>query len=176
MPTSGTFFTVLLLVALGTRLGITAQSDPVAAPGQEAGQAARSDEQLSDAARLAMNARLLVLNQKSPTIHIMDRTGRRRFATLPTGARPHEGAVSLDDAYAFIALYGERSVSFIDLTTSRLRSTIKVGDAPEIVRYAAVRPVAEEMNGSVVPECGQWIPNEQACWLGQEIIRFHRSI
>ncbi len=80
----------------------------------------------------AGNGTLIVANMRDNTASIIDIATRKTIATLPTGAGPHEVAVSHDGRWAVISNYGVRgapgnSLTVIDVTTATVARTIDLG-------------------------------------------------
>jgi YVTN family beta-propeller protein len=80
----------------------------------------------------AESGTLIVANMRDNTASIIDIASRRTVATLPTGAGPHEVAVSHDGRWAVISNYGVRgapgnSLTVIDVTRAVVARTIDLG-------------------------------------------------
>jgi YVTN family beta-propeller protein len=72
---------------------------------------------------------LVVLNKSDDTASLIDRATGREVAVIPTGAAPHEVAVSPDGKLAVVANYGDRdapgsTLTVIDLAAARAAKTI----------------------------------------------------
>jgi YVTN family beta-propeller protein len=75
---------------------------------------------------------VVVANMGDNTATILDVASRRALATVPTGAGPHEVAVSHDGRWAIVSNYGVRgapgnSLTVIDLSTLAVQRTISLG-------------------------------------------------
>jgi YVTN family beta-propeller protein len=75
---------------------------------------------------------LLVANKSDATVSLVALPGGEVVATLPTGAGPHEIAVSPDGATAVVADYGGReagsTLTVVDVPRARVLRTIDLGD------------------------------------------------
>lgn len=81
----------------------------------------------------AAGGTLVVANKSDATVSLVDIASGEVVATLPTGAGPHEVAVSPDGATALVANYGTRgapgsSLTVIDLPGKRVAKTIDLGE------------------------------------------------
>lgn len=86
----------------------------------------------SGAALASASGTLLVLNKSDDTLSFIDLASSAVTATLPTGAAPHEIAVSDDGKTAVVANYGDganpgKTLSVIDLPGKRVIKTIDLG-------------------------------------------------
>ena len=75
---------------------------------------------------------LVVANKTDNTVDLVDLAAGKSVATLPTGFRPHEVAVSPDGSLAVISNYGDRdqpgsTLTVIDLIKVEVVSTIDLG-------------------------------------------------
>lgn len=78
-------------------------------------------------------ATLLVANKSEATVSLFDLPGAELRATLPTGAGPHEVAVSPDGRRAVVTDYGTReapgsSLTVIDVTGARVAGTVTLAE------------------------------------------------
>lgn len=76
---------------------------------------------------------LVVSNMNDNTTTLLDAGTGRALATLPTGAGPHEVAVSHDGRWALVSNYGVRgepgsTITVIDVTGRSVARTISLGD------------------------------------------------
>ncbi len=76
---------------------------------------------------------VVVLNKAAASASLVDAATGASYATLPTGAGPHEVAVSPDGRTAVVADYGEgaapgRTLTVLDLAERRVVRTIDLGD------------------------------------------------
>jgi YVTN family beta-propeller protein len=76
---------------------------------------------------------LLVLNKSDNTVSLIDLATRTAVATIPTGAGPHEVAVSFNGKIAVIANYGTQqapgsSLTVIDVAGKKTLKTIDLGE------------------------------------------------
>lgn len=75
---------------------------------------------------------LLVANKSEATVSFLDLDSGRVVATIPTGAGPHEIAVSPDGRTAVVADYGQetpgRTLTVIDVAGARVERTIDLGE------------------------------------------------
>lgn len=81
---------------------------------------------------VADSGTLLVLNKSDNTVSLIDVTTRTSVATIPTGAGPHEVAVSPNGRVAVVANYGTgqapgSSLTVIDVPAKRQIKTIDLG-------------------------------------------------
>lgn len=77
-------------------------------------------------------ATLVVANKTDNTVDLVDLTAGKSVATLPTGFRPHEVAVSPDGTLAVISNYGDRdqpgsTLTVINLEKVAVVSTVDLG-------------------------------------------------
>jgi len=75
---------------------------------------------------------LVVANKTDNTVDLLDLSTGQSVATLPTGYRPHEVAVSPDGTLAVVSNYGDRdqpgsSLTVIDLEQAKVVSTVDLG-------------------------------------------------
>lgn len=84
------------------------------------------------AAPAAQADTLLVANKSDATVSLVALPGGEVVATLPTGAGPHEIAVSPDGATAVVADYGGReagsTLTVVDVPRARVLRTIDLGE------------------------------------------------
>jgi YVTN family beta-propeller protein len=77
-------------------------------------------------------ATLLVGNKAEATVSLIELPGGKVVATLPTGAGPHEIAVSPDGRRALVANYGARqpgsSLTVIDVPAAEVTATLDLGE------------------------------------------------
>jgi YVTN family beta-propeller protein len=76
---------------------------------------------------------LLVLNKSDNTVSLIDLATKTAVATIPTGAGPHEVAVSPNGKIAVVANYGTQqapgnSLTVIDITAKQQIKTIDLGE------------------------------------------------
>ena len=74
---------------------------------------------------------LIVTNKTPSTATIIDIAGNRILATLPTGAGPHEVAISSDGRLAVVTDYGgapRRTLTVIDVPRLKVARTIDLGE------------------------------------------------
>lgn len=81
---------------------------------------------------LAPAATLVVANKSDATVSLVDLDRREVVATLPTGAGPHEVAVSPNGRLAVVSNYGTReapgsSLTLLDVPGARVMRTIELG-------------------------------------------------
>jgi YVTN family beta-propeller protein len=82
---------------------------------------------------LAGSGTLIVANMADNTASLIDIASRRTVATLPTGAGPHEVAVSHDGRWAVVSNYGVRgapgnTLTVIDVVKATVERTIDLGE------------------------------------------------
>jgi YVTN family beta-propeller protein len=75
---------------------------------------------------------LVVANKTDNTVDLIDLSAGKSVATLPTGYRPHEVAVSPDGTLAVVSNYGDRdqpgsTLTVIDLERVKVVSTVDLG-------------------------------------------------
>ena len=69
---------------------------------------------------------LLVGNKGEDTLSLVDLATAREIARLPTGAQPHEIAISADGKQAAVVAYGGSTIDVFDLATRRKLRTIEL--------------------------------------------------
>ena len=78
--------------------------------------------------------RLLVCNKSADTVSVFDVVSRAEVATLPTGAAPHEVAISPDGCTAVVTNYGRqragRTLTVVDVRAGEVRSTVALAPDP----------------------------------------------
>ena len=82
---------------------------------------------------MAGSGTLIVANMADNTASVIDIASRRTVATLPTGAGPHEVAMSHDGRWAVVSNYGVRgapgnSLTVIDVAKASVARTIDLGE------------------------------------------------
>jgi len=74
---------------------------------------------------------LIVLNKTDATLAIVDPTSGKVAARIPTGAGPHEVAVSTDGKFAYVGNYGDQTpgstLSVIDLSAQKEIHRVDLG-------------------------------------------------
>jgi len=85
---------------------------------------------------------LIVLNKSDATASLIDPTSGETFTQLPTGAGPHEVAVSPDGRLAVVTDYGTsgrpgNTLTVCDLTTSTVRDTLdlELNERPHGIQF-----------------------------------------
>jgi len=97
---------------------------------------------------------LLVLNKSDDTVSLLDPVSKESMATLPTGAGPHEVAVSPDGRIAVISNYGPtgdgNTLSVIDVAARKVLKTIDLGKhrGPHGIAWLRGNQVAVTTEGS----------------------------
>ncbi|MFT5422931.1 MAG: YVTN family beta-propeller protein [Phycisphaerales bacterium] len=116
------------LVTAALALGLIAGAGPTLANGL--GREAEAQTEIA-AATSSPGGTLIVLNKSDATASVIDRASGSVLATLPTGAGPHEAAVSPDGKTAVVCDYGERTpgstLTVIDLPSMTVSKTIDLG-------------------------------------------------
>lgn len=105
--------------------------------------------------KAADSGTLLVLNKSDNTVSFIDLSSKKVVATIPTGAGPHEVAVSPDDRIAVIANYGTgqqpgSTLTVIDVPGKRTIKTIDLGEyrRPHGIMWLKESQVAVTVEGS----------------------------
>jgi len=109
---------------------------------------------------VAESGTVVVANMGDNTASIIDVTSRRTIATVPTGAGPHEVAVSHDGRWAVVSNYGVRgapgnSLTVIDVARAAVARTIDLGEyrrphSAQFVPGDAILAVTSEASRAVL--------------------------